>query len=73
MLLNAKLNDTVQKMLWEEAVHTCECVINSMSTTGSTESPFIIFYGEKTKIIGLFSEFGRIDYVTKRGKLRIKR
>ena len=27
MLLNAKLNDTVKKMLWEEAVHTCERVI----------------------------------------------
>ena len=26
MLLNAKLNDTDQKVLWEEAVHMCECV-----------------------------------------------
>ena len=24
MLLNAKLNDTDQKVLWEEAVHMCE-------------------------------------------------
>ena len=28
--LNKILNDTVQKMLWEEAVHTCKHVRNSM-------------------------------------------
>ena len=49
MLLNAKLNDTAQKMLWEETVHTCEHVRNSMATTGSTTSPFEIFYGENPR------------------------
>ena len=68
MLVNAKLNDADQKMLWAEAVHTCKPVINSMADTGSTTSLFEIFYGEKPKIIGLFSEFGRIGYVTKQEK-----
>ena len=45
MILNTKLNYTAQKVLWAEAVHTCECVRNSMSATGSTESPFENFYG----------------------------
>ena len=55
MILNAKLNDTAQKMLWSETVHTCERVIKRMATTGTKKSPFENFYGEKTKIIGSFS------------------
>ena len=43
----------------------CERIRNSMDTTGSTKIPFENFYGEKPKIVGLFSEFGRIGYVTK--------
>ena len=66
MLLNAKLNNPAQKILWEEAVHTCEHAVKIMSRTGSTTSPFKNFYGKEPKIIGLFSEFGRIGYVTKR-------
>ena len=65
-LLKAKLNDTGHKMLWGEAVHTCEIVRNSMATTGSTTSPFKNLYGRKPKIIGSFLEFGHIGYVTKR-------
>ena len=65
MLLNAKLNHTYQKIMWEEAIHTCKHVRNSMSTTGSTTSPFERFYGEKPKIVGSFSEFKRIGYITK--------
>ena len=60
VLLNEKLNDTAQRILWEEAVHMCECVTNGMATTGSTTSPFEIFYGEKPKIIGLFLGFDLI-------------
>ena len=45
MLLNAKLNDESQKILWAEAIYTCERVQNSMTTTGSTGSPFGVFYG----------------------------
>ena len=70
MLLNVKINDRDPKILWTEAVHTYELIRNSMATTGSTKSPFEIFYGEKPKIIGLFSEFGRIAYVTKWVKLK---
>ena len=66
MLLNEKLNKTVQKILWTEVVHMCERVQNSMSTTGITKSPFDFFYGEKPKIIDSFPEFGFIAYVTKR-------
>ena len=66
MLLNAKLNYIYQKMLWTEAVNTQERARNSMATMGSTTSPFKNFYGEKPKIIGSFSDFGRIGYVTKR-------
>ena len=47
MLLKAKLNDTAQKILWEESVHTCKLVRNSMATTCSTTRPFRNFYGEK--------------------------
>ena len=66
ILINAKLNDTAQKILWEEVVHKCEHIRNSMDTTVSTTSPFENIYGEKPNIIGLFLEFGRIGYVTKR-------
>ena len=54
MLLNDKLNDTAQKMLWEEVVYTYERLRYSMATTGSTTSTFKIFYVEKPKIIGSF-------------------
>ena len=70
MLLNAKLNDTSQKILWAESVHTCERVINSMATTGSTKSPSENFYGEKPNIVGSSSGFGYITYVTKRGNIK---
>ena len=72
MLLNVKINDTSQKILWEEAVNTYEHVRNSMANTGSTKSPFENFYGEKPKIIGSFLEFGRIYYVNKRVKNKKK-
>ena len=39
MLLNAKLNDTAQKMIRTEAIHTCENIRDSMATTGRTTSP----------------------------------
>ena len=39
-----------------------------MASEDSTTSSFETFYGEKPKIIGSFSEFGRIGYVTKREK-----
>ena len=44
MILNEKLNDTDQKMLWSEAVHTYEGVQNSISSTGSTESPLFCYH-----------------------------
>ena len=69
MILNLKLNDTAQKIMWAEAVHTCELARNSTATTCSKNNPFQIFYGDKTKMIGLFSEFGRITYVTKMGNI----
>ena len=65
MLLNAILNDTYQKMLCTEAIHTCKRARNIMDNTGSTTSPFENFYEEKPKIIGLFLDFGRIGYITK--------
>ena len=70
--INVKLNNTAQKMLWGEAVHTCERIRNSMSTTGSTTSQFENYHGEKLKIIGLLSEFGRIGYVIKLDKFKEK-
>ena len=45
MLLNVKLNDTAHKMIQAEVVHTCERVLNSMATTGSTRISFEIFNG----------------------------
>ena len=41
-----------------------------MATTGNNTSPLEIFYGEKPKTIGSFSEFGRFGYVTKREEFR---
>ena len=70
MILNQKINDTAQKMMWAEAIHKYELVRNSMNNMGSTKSPFGIFYGEKPKIIGSFSDFGCITYVTKQEKLK---
>ena len=49
MLLNAKINETAQKMLCTEAVHTCKRIRKSMATTGSTKIPSINVYGEKTR------------------------
>ena len=72
MLLNAKINDTAQKMMWVDAVHAWERVRNSMANTGSTTSPFEMFYGEKPKIIVLFLEFVHIDYITKYDKFKKK-
>ena len=65
-----KLNGAAQKMLWLEAYHTCKNVRNSMANTGIMKSPFENFYLEKPNIIGLFLEFGRIVYVTKRANIR---
>ena len=70
MLLNAELNDTSQKILWEDNVHTHKHIRNSMGTTDSTTSLFEKIYGEKPNIIGLFWLFGRIDYATKWDKFK---
>ena len=42
MMLNAKLNDTAQKILWEDEVQKRKRVRNSMATTGSTKTTFEI-------------------------------
>ena len=39
---------------------------------GITTSPFQNFYGEKLKIIGSSSDFGRICYITKQTKSKKK-
>ena len=70
MLANAKINETDQKMLWSEAVHTRERIRDSMAPTGSTTSPFENFYGEKPNIVGSLLEFGRIRYITKQEKFK---
>ena len=57
-------------MLWAEEVHTCEIVSNSMEKNNSTKDQFGIFYGDKPKIIGLFSEFGPVVYVMIREKIK---
>ena len=41
-----------------------------MDTAVSTKIPFENIYGDKPKIIGLFSEFGRIVYINKREKIK---
>ena len=69
MLINVEINDTSQKMIWAQALHTCKCGRNSMATMGGTKIPFETFYGEKPNIIGSFSWFGRIAYITKWDKL----
>ena len=69
-MLNAKINDTSQKMLLAEAFHSCERVRNNMDTRGSTTIPLENFYGENTKIMGLFSDFGHIGYITKQEKFK---
>ena len=70
MLLNLKLNDTYQKTLWSDSVHTWERVQKIMATIGSMKSLFENFYGEKPNIIGLFSEVGRITCITKRKNIK---
>ena len=69
MLLNAKLNDTDQKMLWSEVVHTYEGIQKSISTTFITEIPFEYFHEEKPNIIDLFSAFVLIKYFIKRDNI----
>ena len=72
MLLNAKLNDTAQKIMWVKAVNICERIRNSMATAGISISPSENSYREKPKIVASFSEFGRAGYVTKREKSKKK-
>ena len=43
MLLNAKLNENDQKILWDQAVHTYERVINILANMGSTTSTLNIY------------------------------
>ena len=45
ILLNAKLNYTAQKILWVEAVHTCERVRNILAPRGSTTFQIETLYG----------------------------
>ena len=66
MILNAKFNDTAQKMLWAEPLHACKRVRKIMATVGSTKNQFEIFYGYKPKVVGLLSYFGCIPYVMTR-------
>ena len=70
MLLNENFNYTSHKMLWAESVHMCKRMNNIMLEKISRERPFEIFYGEKPKIIGFLSNFGRIAYVMKRGNIK---
>ena len=67
MILDAKLNDAAHKMLWSEAVHTCERVQNSVATNNSQESR-LVFYGENSNKISSFSDFGCSVCVTNRVK-----
>ena len=70
MLINSKLNDKSQKMMWAEAVHTFQLIRNNIDNTGSIKRTFINLYKKKPKIIGLFSYFGRIVFVTKQDKFK---
>ena len=65
-LFNAKLNGTATNIMQAEARHTCELMQNSAATKFSLNIPLEIFYGEKPRTIGSFSQFGRILYNTKR-------
>ena len=56
MISNAKLNDSSHKVLLAEAVHTCECVWNSMATTNSHKSPFgILWIKAQAKLVCFLS------------------
>ena len=70
MLLNAKLNGTAHKLLLANNFHMCKHARNSMTTTIITKSQFEMFYGDKPKVIGLFSEFGHIAYITKSDRFK---
>ena len=49
IMINDKINDTDQKMLWAESVRTCTRVRNSMANTGSTTSPFKKYMEKKQR------------------------
>ena len=76
MLLNKKLNNTYQKMLWAKAVHTRERVRNGMATTANTTSQFENVYGEKSRslVCSWSSEVSDTspNGTSSRKKLRIK-
>ena len=46
MLINSKLNDAAQNILWAKLVHTLKRVRSSMTTNNSLKNPFEIFNGE---------------------------
>ena len=67
MLTNTTLNDTTQKVLWEEAIHMRECIRKGMDTTGNTKSSFEI-YMERNRRLLVHSQSLYVSPMSLKGK-----
>ena len=66
ILLNAELNYAAQKSFGKKQF-THANVYETIWPLPTVRKVHLSFYGEKPKIIGLFSGFGNIAYITNRG------
>ena len=68
MLLNVKLNDTAQKILWSEAFHTCERMRNSMENTGSKKIRLEFSIEKNLRLLGR-SQNLEVFHMSRRGEI----
>ena len=63
-MINAKLNDEFQGLLWAECANTMTRVTNVVSNSRNIKCPDWLWYGKQPTIYEHLIQFGRIGYVT---------
>ena len=67
-MITAKFSDYHQGLLWAEAVFTMTRITNLVSNSLNIKCPDWLWYGTQPTIYRHLVQFGRIGYVTRRGK-----
>jgi hypothetical protein len=68
-MITAKFSDYHQGLLWAEAVFTMTRITNLVSNSLNLKCPDWLWYGTQPTIYRHLVQFGRIGYVTRRGKI----
>lgn len=71
MMTRAQLAPATKRVLWAEAIHCANTLMNISSAGNSAVTPFEAFVGRRLKLYNHLIEFGRIGYVTTRGTFRV--